>query len=178
MKSLTAGHLALGVSGTTTCTPFPPDSIGKLDQAEVGQRAGNVERGLAHRLEVQPLVGIEVEDHPVGGLDILDPAAPAVELDRPHLHAIEDALGIVEPQIVLAVPVLLLDRHVMDMLAERPGIVLLEEAMLGTPLRTAHQADRPMAQHRQHDRRDGFVERRELALGDAPNQRRSRGRDW
>ena len=112
-----------------------------------------MERGLAHRFEVEPLVGIEVEHQPVGLLDILDPRAPAVELDRSHLHAGQQAVGGVDVEVGLLVPVLLHDADVLDRVAEAAGVVLLEEAFLGAALRTADQADRPAADPWQHDRR-------------------------
>ena len=83
--------------------------------------------------EIEPDVGIEVEHQPVGIFDLLDPAAPAVEFDRAHLDAGEQALDVVEIEIVLGVAVLLLDRDVLDVRAEGPGVMLLEEALPARP---------------------------------------------
>ena len=104
-----------------------------------------MERRLAHRLEVQPLVGIEVEHEPVGLLDIFDPRSPAVELDRAHLHTGQQSVGGIDEQIGFLVSVLLQDADVADRVAEAPGIVLLEEALLAPPLRASDEAHRAAA---------------------------------
>src|SRR3546814_16242590 len=81
-------------------------------------------------------------------------AVPAVEFDRAHLHAGENAIGVLDIEIVLVPPVLLLDRDVMDMIAERARVMLLENAFLRAPLRTADEADRAARHMRVPARRD------------------------
>src|SRR3546814_3976717 len=88
-------------------------------------------------------------------------AVPAVEFDRAHLHAGENAIGVLDIEIVLVPPVLLLDRDVMDMIAERARVMLLEKAFLRAPLRTADEADRAARHMREHERRDRGVIRSE-----------------
>ena len=57
-------------------------------EAEVRQAAPcKPHRRLLHLREVEADVGVEVEHQPVGIFDLVDLAAPAVELDRAHLHA-------------------------------------------------------------------------------------------
>ena len=64
-----------------------------------------MEGGLADRLEVEALVGIEIENQPVGFLDILDPGTPPVEFDRPHLDAGQQPIGRIDEQIGFRAPV-------------------------------------------------------------------------
>src|SRR3546814_13637775 len=84
-------------------------------------------------------------------------AVPAVEFDRAHLHAGENAIGVLDIEIVLVPPVLLLDRDVMDMIAERARVMLLEKAFLSAPLRTADEADRAARPMRAPERRERGV---------------------
>ena len=97
-------------------------------EAEVLEQRSQPHRRVLHLVEIEPDVGIEVEHQPVGIFDLVDLAAPAVELDRAHLHAGEQALDVVEVEIVLGVAVLLLDRDVLHVRAEGALVVLLEEA--------------------------------------------------
>src|SRR3546814_18702215 len=92
-------------------------------------------------------------------------AVPAVEFDRSHLDAGEDAIGVLDIEIVLVPPVLLLDRDVMDMIAERARVLLLEKAFLRAPLRTAYEADRAARHLRAHERRDRGARVGVVALG-------------
>lgn len=64
-----------------------------------------------------------------------------MEFDRAHLHAGQKALGRIEIQIGLFVPILLRYRNVAHGIAEAAGVVLLKKTLLGTSLRAAHQAD-------------------------------------
>src|SRR3546814_19129484 len=52
-----------------------------------------------------------------------------------------------------------------DMIAEAARIMLLEEALLGAPLRAADEADRASRHVRKHDRRDRGIIVGEVALG-------------
>src|SRR3546814_7681355 len=100
-------------------------------------------RSLLDVGEIQPFVGVEVENHAIGLFDRVDVAAPAVEFDRAHLDAGEDAVRILDIEIILDPAVLLADRNMVAMIAEADRIMLLEEALLGAPLRAADEADRP-----------------------------------
>ena len=129
-KSLTAGHFAFGVSGTITCSALAAGQHREGLQAHVGEMALQIARRLLHLLEIEALVGIEIEHEPVGLLDVGDLGAPAVEFDRPHLHAGEHAGRVLDVEIILLVRRPSPDRHVEDMRAERAAVVLLEEALL------------------------------------------------
>ena len=124
--------------------PLPPVSSGKLSSPRSASRS-RTRTPLLHLAEVEADVGIEVEHQPVGAFDLVDLAAPAVELDRPHLHAGEQAPDVVEVEVVLGLAVLLLDRDVLHVLAERALVVLLEEAVARPAAGTADQGHRPVA---------------------------------
>ena len=124
-----------------------------------------VGRRLADVAEIEPFVGVEIEDHPVGRLERVDMAAPAVEFDRPHLDAGEDAAGVLDIEIILDPAVLLADRDMVDLRTERSRIMLLEKALLGATLRAADEADRAARHVRQHDRRDRGIIVGKVALG-------------
>src|SRR3546814_11146789 len=62
--------------------------------------AFQVARGLLHGVEAEAFVGIEVEDKAVGLFDRIDLRPPAVELDRAHLDACEDAGGVGDIELV------------------------------------------------------------------------------
>ena len=86
-KDLIAGHSALWSSGATTWMPLPPGQHREGHQPHVGEQVAQPHRRRLDRAEVEPDVGIEVEHQPVGLFERLRSAAPAVEFDRPHLHA-------------------------------------------------------------------------------------------
>lgn len=56
------------------------------------QDVAEVEGGGPHRLEVEALVGVEVEHEAIGLLDVLNPRAPAMEHDCAHLHMSQQPL--------------------------------------------------------------------------------------
>ena len=124
-------------------------------------------RGGADLVEAQSFVGIEIEDETIGLLDIGDLRSPAVQLDRAHLDAGEQALGIVDIEIGLVMPILLADRDVLHGIAEAAGVMLLEEALLGAPLRAADEADRTIGQPFEDRIGEAGVIIGELPLGDA-----------
>src|SRR5580692_6601082 len=94
------------------------------------------ESGRADRVKIQALVGVEVEDKPVCLFDILDTSTPSMELDRPHLDARHQPVGVVDIEVRLLMAILLNDADVMDLVAEAPCVMLLEEAFLGPALGT------------------------------------------
>src|SRR3546814_11147349 len=61
-------------------------------------------------------------------------AVPAVEFDRPHLDAGENAVRVLDIEIILVPAVLLADRDVKDMIAERARVIPLHKAFLRAPL--------------------------------------------
>src|SRR3546814_1455869 len=89
-----------------------------------------------------------------------------MDLDRAHLDAGQQALGRVHIEIRLIVAVFLLDRDMLDRLAEAAGVMLLEEAFLRAALRAAHEADRARPRPGEHDRRDRGIIVLEFALGE------------
>src|SRR3546814_17135393 len=89
-----------------------------------------------------------------------------MDLDRAHLDAGQQALGRVHIEIRLIVAVFLLDRDMLDRLAEAAGVMLLEEAFLRAALRAAPEADRARARPGEPDRHDRGIIVREFALGE------------
>ena len=144
---------------------FPARQHGETGQPQIGQPVANVACGLLDLVKTETLVRIEVEDHPVGSLHIARPRSPAVEFDGPHLHALEQPLGIVDVEIVFVAAVLFADGNVMHPLAETAAIVFLEEAFLGAALRTSHEADGPIGSEGQHDRCNCRIVIGQLPLG-------------
>ena len=118
-KDLTVGQSARLVERRDDVDALAARQQGKGDQPEVGEQVAQPHRRRLDLGEVEPDVGIEVEHQPVGLLERLDPAAPAVEFDRPHLDACEHALGVVDVEIVGDLAVALLDRHMVDRVAHR-----------------------------------------------------------
>jgi hypothetical protein len=57
-----------------------------------------------------------------------------MELDRSHLDARHQAIGVVEIKVKFLMAILLNDADVMNVVAEAPRIVLLEEALLCSAL--------------------------------------------
>src|SRR5690606_39719137 len=154
-----------GGEGDYDVYPFAAGKHREAGEAEVGELLANVLRGLLDVAEIEPFVWVEIEHHPVGFLHLRAAGAPAVELDRAHLNAGEQARGILDIEIVLGPALLLRDRDMMDVLPERAGIVLLEKALARPPLGTAHQADRAKRGEGKHQRRDAGVVVGEIALG-------------
>ena len=96
--------------------------------------------GTLHLLEAEAHVRIKIEHQPIGRFDILHTRAPAMEFDRAHLHAGEDAVEIIDIEVIFVLAAALLDRDVAHMSSERPSIMFLEEAFLGASLRATDQA--------------------------------------
>ena len=118
-------------SGATTCMPLPPVSSGKVFRPRSLEQLAQADRALrAPRAKSRPTSGSRSNTSRSGYSTLATAAAPAVEFDRPHLHAGEQPADVVEVEIVLDVAVLLLDRDVLHVLAERAAVVLLEEAFL------------------------------------------------
>ena len=137
----------------------------EADEPDVGEMLLDVRRRLLDRVEPQPLVGIEVEHQPVGLLQRIDRRTPAVKLDRPHLHARDQTVRILDIEIGLGRSVLLANVDVMDEFPEAARVVLLEEAFLAAPLRAADEADRAVGGPGQHDRRHLGVIGCQIPLG-------------
>ena len=132
--------------------------------AKIGKLIANIARGPFDIFEAEPLVRVEIEDHSFRRFHRIRTRDPAMELDGPHLHALQQAAHVVDEQIVLMSAVLLADRHMVHAVAEPAAIVLLKETLARAPLRAAHQADRATGGEGQHDGRDGFVVIGQFAL--------------
>ena len=89
----------------------------EVRQSDVGKVFADVAGGLLHVAEIETLVRVEVEDHPLRRLDRVGARGPGMELDRAHLHALQDAAGVGDIEVVLRTAVLLADRHVMHRVA-------------------------------------------------------------
>ena len=81
--------------------PLPPVSSGKVYETKVGEQCAEADRSFFHLAEIEADVGIEVEHQSVRIFELVDAAAPAVEFDRPHLHAGEDPARVLDIEIVL-----------------------------------------------------------------------------
>ena len=115
---------------------------------------------------VEALVGIEIEHEPIGLVDMVERHAPIVDLERADLHQPEQTRLVVDIEIVL-LALAARDRDLLDRLAHALHGVALEEMLLVDAFRTAHQADRPFHDVRQHEGRDGLVIVGEVELGEA-----------
>src|SRR5947209_12113265 len=94
-------------------------------EAKVLEKRLQAHRRGFHLLEIQPDVGVEVEHQAVGIFDLVNLAAPAMELDRSHLHRGKQPADVVEIQIILSLSVLLLDWDLLHVRSERALVVLL-----------------------------------------------------
>jgi hypothetical protein len=80
-----------------------------------------------------------------------------MELDRAHLNAGHEPIGVIDINIGLLVAIFFDNPDVMNLVAEASGVMLLEEALPCAALRTPNEADRPTADPGQHDLRHGGV---------------------
>ena len=103
-----------------------------------------IERCLLYGFEIEPFVGVQIENQPVRLLDVLDARAPAVKLDRAHLDAGQKPNLVFDEQIWLAGAVLLADGDMLDVIAKAASVVFLEEAFLRAALRAADEGNRPL----------------------------------
>ena len=72
--------------------------LGQRFQPFMPQHPAQRQRGLDHKFPVDPLARIEIEDEPVGVLDVLDARVPRVQLDRANLEQAEQAGEIIDPE--------------------------------------------------------------------------------
>jgi hypothetical protein len=147
---------------------LPPDSRAKLSRPKSFEPAPHLEGSVPHRFKPKLWIGIEVYDKPVGGLDRRRPAAPAVELDRLHLRAGEDAGCIRDVEIVFGATVFLghlsqPDRGFEVAARGRVGAAALEEALL---LAAAQQVEEPAFEMGEHHRRNDLIIERRRAHAD------------
>ena len=175
-KLLTRVQVGRAVERGDDMDPLAAGQQREGHQAEIGKQVAKPHSRFFHLVEIEPDVGVEIEHQPVGMLELADLAAPAVELDRPHLHAGEDPARVLDVEIILDLAVALLDRNMLYVRAHRAIVVLLEETLLGPALGAADQADRPLGHVDQHQWLDRGVIIGEVALGEALPRDRSPGR--
>ena len=73
----------------------------KGHKSEIGKQNAKAQCRLFDRLEVEPDVGIEIHDQPIGLFEWIDPAPPAVKFDGVHLDAFERPDRLLDEQIIL-----------------------------------------------------------------------------
>ena len=66
--------------------PLAAGRLRKAFETDPGQCLTHIDSGLGHPLPPQPLVGVEIHGDPVGGLQLLDPRPPGMDLEHAHLH--------------------------------------------------------------------------------------------
>ena len=138
---------------------------GKARQSKICQPVTNMHRGSLYRLEVQPLVRVEVKYHPIGPLNRVAARRPRVELDRTLLDALQYSARILDIKVILGSTVFLADSNVMDGIPERAVVMLLKKAFAGAALGAADQADRTVPNEGQHDVRNRLIIIGKIALG-------------
>jgi hypothetical protein len=126
------------------------------------------EVGNAHAQTELPVRRVEVEEHEVGSLGLVDPRVPGVHVDAVHLHHPEERELVVHEREVDE-PRLALSRPGAEPLRRDPvrlalGRVLLEEEAARGPLPEPLHRERPVLQVRDERGRDGGVVVPEVAL--------------
>ena len=128
-----------------------------------------------HRLlQLRPrdcLVGIEIEDDPVGNVELLRARSPRVNFENAHLQQRDDRCHRIGHHVLRRSSVAHHDLHSVDRFVRAVVGVLLIEAWLVPAVGTAHQSQRPILQMRQHpfadrgDRRSASVRHRRHGAG-------------
>ena len=161
-KSLASSH-GVGLIGSTTCRPLPPEVLTKLLSFKRVEPLAHLARGGDHVLPAGAGAGIEIEHQPVGVLAVVDGGAAGVDFQHAGLHQRDQPVEIVDRDDLVAFL-----RDQMQVLGgDAGGGVLLEKALPGRALRAAQQRDRPADDMRPHPFPDLRVEFGEIALGDA-----------
>ena len=123
------------------------DALAAGDQRERLQARGveqlaHVAGGVAHAVEVDARIGIEIEDEAVGLFQRLGARAPQVDFDAADLRHGDEAGGAVDHEVVGDLAVALLHRHRL----ERRGMPFLvcfwKKHCFAGPFRAAHEAER------------------------------------
>ena len=138
----------------------------KLVELHRGQPIADFEVGFDHPGPADGRVRIEIEDQPVGTLDVVRARAPRVDFEHVHLHQRQQPLDAVEHRIRL-LALALLDHHLAQAVGQALADVLLVKALLALAGGAAHQAERPAGDVRQHPRRRPRRTLGEPALGQA-----------
>ena len=109
----------------------------KVDKGDVNQPVADMHCRAFDGGKIQPFIGGEVEDHPVRHFHISAAARPAVELDRAHLHALQDAAPILDTKIIRDPAVLFGNRHMLHRIAEPADVVLQKSTSSPAPENSA-----------------------------------------
>ena len=122
---------------------------------------------IANTAEAQFLVGIDIEHHPLGPLQIVDRTAPDVELERTHLHPGQQPRDLLDIHVVLGLAVVLDDGDGLEALREALGRMLLVEMVPVDAIRRPDDRQQPAPQVLQHPVRHCRIIGGQPRLGDA-----------
>jgi hypothetical protein len=98
VKALASGQAALGTSGTTTCSPLPPEVFAKPLRPLSVNRWRTSPAASIRSSQVTPVAGIEIEDQRVGRFDPIDRRAPGMDLQRRGLGQGDEPVEILDRQ--------------------------------------------------------------------------------
>ncbi len=147
-----------------------PLAAGRFREAlepDAEQRLAHLDCRLGHPLPGQPDIGVEIEGDAVRGFELRDRRSPGVDFEHPHLHHRDEARQVLDERIGTGVRAgALRNLDAPDHRRHGRRRVLLVEAFLPLPCRTAHQAERPVPQLRQGPVADRRVIARQRQLGD------------
>ena len=130
----------------------------------VAQRLGGARD--RHDVLERRLLGIEIEDAPVGLLQRRDPAAPDVQRNRGHVGDVQERLEVVAHEVAdLALRVLAPDSLQLHPLGDKARRVLLKERLAADAVWIPREHHRPVLQVGQEPRGDGAVVLDEIAFG-------------
>src|SRR5207244_6294620 len=119
-----------------------------------------------HDVEERCLLGIQVEDAPVGLLERRDAAAPDMQRDRAHVDDVEQRLDVLGYEIVdVALRILAPDSLGADPVGNETRRIFLEEGLARDAIGVTRQHDRPVFQVGQQPWRDRPVIIDQVPLG-------------
>src|SRR5262249_31139522 len=162
-EGLDASPIELGLDWPHDVKTLPAGSLEKTFEAQILEPLPGFSRGDEHRLPGDTVARIEIEDQPVGMIQILDGRPPRVNLEHARLHQANETFQIVDGEHWLR----LADIDRTNGFGKTgPGMLRIEALMHGTG-RTAHEAQRSPDDMRQDPVGDVYIEFRETLLGDA-----------
>ena len=157
---------SVGRIGSTTCSPFPPVVLRKPTSSDLVEELAQ-QRHRGHEfLPLEIVIGVEVEDEPIGPIETRRPRSPRMELDDAPLHKAHEGRRRARSEIGRG-PLAFRHLDARDGLMDRRVRVFLEEALFRPAVRTANEGKRTPREMRHEFRRDACVIRREIALGEA-----------
>ena len=102
-------------------------------EAELVEPLAQLERGERDAVPVDAAIGIEIEHHEVGALDLVGVTAPRVDLERAELREPDEARHVVDLHVLDDVAVLLLDLDGADRLGRAGKIFFWKKHGLWRP---------------------------------------------